>query len=198
MKARRHMRQPSQPLPEHLRPLPPARGGGGWLWQVPFAVALTLGLLYLAAGRIDHCAADGRFCPPTDELVETQPPPIASARPEAHAPEVPVRPVMSLAFSPLPLSMGDGPPAQDYSLPPGMTVQDAATSARAIALDDKNLIAVVESDGHRHALVRLPDGRILRVREGDRLDGGTVAAIGADTLYMLRANNTPHALVLGG
>ncbi|SUZ31469.1 hypothetical protein ROE7235_01215 [Roseibaca ekhonensis] len=193
------MRQPSQPLPEHLRPLPPERGGGGaWLWQVPVAVALTLGLLYLASGRIDHCAADGRFCPPTDELAESQSPLVASAPPEAQAPAMPERPVMSLAFAPLPLSMGDGPPAQGYSLPPGMTVQDAATSPRAIALDEMNLIAVVEADGHRHALVRLPDGRILRVREGDRLDGGTVAAIGADTLYMLRANNTPHALVLGG
>lgn len=195
------MRQPSQPLPEHLRPLPPARGGGGWLWQVPVAVALTLGLLYLAAGRVDHCAADGRFCPPADELAETRSPPVASAPPDVHAPDAPnapERPVMSLAFAPLPLSMGDGPPAQGYSLPPGLTVQDAATSPRAIALDDMNLIAVVEADGQRHALVRLPDGRIMRVREGDRLDGGTVAAIGADTLYMLRADNTPRALVLGG
>ena len=58
-----------------------------------------------------------------------------------------------------------GPPP----LPSGQTVADIATRPKAIALDQLNLIAVVEAAGLRHALVRLADGRILRVREGDRL-----------------------------
>jgi hypothetical protein len=105
---------------------------------------------------------------------------------------------MEHALAPLPLALGDGPFSQGYVLPPGQTVEDAATQAARIALDEVNLIAVVEADGIRHALVRLPDGRILRLREGDRLEDATVAAIGDNTLYMLRPDNTPRALVLGG
>lgn len=191
------MRQPAPPLPEHLRPAPSAPQARGWLWQVPLGVVLTLGALYWVSGLVDHCAQSGRFCPPPAPVVQRAelPPEPAPAAPEAAAP---ARPVMDHALAPLPLSLGDGPLSQSYVLPPGQTVEDAATQAARIALDQVNLIAVVEADGIRHALVRLPDGRILRLREGDRLEDATVAAIGDDTLYMLRPDNTPRALVLGG
>lgn len=207
MTPRRPTPHAPDPLPEHLRPLPPARGGRAWLWQVPVAVTLTLGVLYAVAGLVDHCATDQRFCPrdvpQQDGLQEngrdtTPPGAAARATRDARPAGAAERPVMTLAHTPLPLSMSTGPTPRAYHLPPGTTVQDAATSASPIALDRVNLIAVVESDGQRHALVRLANGRILRLQEGDRLQGSTVAAIGPDTLYVLRANNTPHALVLGG
>lgn len=189
------MRPDPHPLPEHLRPARAAPPSRGWLWQVPLGVVMTLAALYWAADRVDHCQDQGAFCPapvPTEESRS----PIEPDR--AAAPEPPDRPVMTHALAPLPLSLGDGAAPDSFTLPPGQTVEDAATQAAALALDDINLIAVVESDGVRHALVRLPNGRILRVREGDRLQDATVAAIGERTLYMLRPDNTPRALVLGG
>lgn len=94
--------------------------------------------------------------------------------------------------------MADAPAKRTYSLPPGQTVQDLATLPNAIPLDDMNLIAVVEAGGVRHALVRLPGGRILRVQEGDRLQDATVATIGARKLFMRRPDNTSSTLVMGG
>lgn len=192
------MRPPSQPLPEHLRPASATPAARGWLWQVPLGVVMTLGALYWAAGLVDHCYEQGAFCPaPAPVAVapvteQDTPGPAQVAKP-------PQRPVIDHALVPLPLSLGDGAaPPDSYTLPPGQTLEEAATHSAAIRLDDVNLIAVVEADGARHALVRLPDGRILRVREGDRLKDATVAAIGARTLYMLRSDNTPRALVLGG
>lgn len=193
------MRPPSQPLPEHLRPARAMPAARGWLWQVPLGVVMTLGALYWAAGLVDHCHEPGAFCPaPAPVAVATV---VEQDSPAAPAPVArpPSRPVMAHALAPLPLSLGDGAaPPDSFTLPPGQTLEEAATHAAAITLDDVNLIAVVDADGARHALVRLPDGRILRVREGDRLEDATVAAIGARTLYMLRSDNTPRALVLGG
>lgn len=192
------MREPPPPLPEHLRPVPSAPPARGWLWQVPLGVALTLGVLYLLSGLVDHCTEGGAFCPHPETIdASAQKAPVATLAP-ADAPPKPKRPVMAYALAPLPLSLGDGPGAESYVLPPGQTLAEAATQSAAIALDEMNLIAVVEAEGVRHALVRLANGRILRVREGDRLQDATVAAIGARTLYMLRPDNTPHALVLGG
>lgn len=187
------MRQPKPPVPDHLRPLPPRPRSHGWLWQVPLGVVLTLAVLFVLAGRIDHCAQSGAFCQKAPSLARSD----RAPAPPRDSPNA-LRPVMGLAFAPLPLSMANTPPPQDYSLPPGQTVEEAATRRQALALDQMNLIAVVDAEGTRHALVRLPNGRILRLREGDRLEDGTVAAIGERTLYMLGHDNRPRALSLGG
>ncbi|MBN2759504.1 MAG: hypothetical protein JXQ79_03305 [Rhodobacteraceae bacterium] len=190
------MREPPPPLPEHLCPVPPAPPARSWLWQVPLGVVLTLGVLYLLSGFVNHCTKGSTFCPRPEPIDESaQKAPVATLSP---ADALPKRPVMAYALASLPLSMGDAPGAASYVLPPGQTLAEAATQTAAITLDEMNLIAVVESDGVRHALVRLANGRILRVREGDRLEDATVAAIGARTLYMLRPDNTPRALVLRG
>jgi len=193
MNARRSMRPAPQPVPEHLRPLPPAAPARGWLWQLPLAVGLTLGALYLAASLVPPCSAPGPDCAPPNK---PDAPLIQPRAPDAAAPHR--RPILRVAFAPLPLSMADAPPERAAPLPSGQTVADIATRPKAIALDQLNLIAVVEAAGLRHALVRLADGRILRVREGDRLQDATVAAIGDNTLYMLRPDNTRRMLVLGG
>lgn len=190
------MRNRPQPPPAHFCPVPPPPPVRSWLWQLPLGVALTLGALFWVAGLVDHCTGDSALCPAPEQVAQIRQ--LAPPPPPPPAPPSAVRPVMQHALTPLPLGMGNGPTPQNYLLPPGKTVEDAATRPGAIALDAVNLIAVVEAEGIRHALVRLPDGRILRLREGDRLEDATVAAIGDNTLYMLRPDNTAQALVLGG
>jgi hypothetical protein len=49
-------------------------------------------------------------------------------------------------------------------------------------MDEVNLIGVYGTERDRRALVRLSNGRFVKVQVGDRLDGGRIAAIGRDEL----------------
>lgn len=62
--------------------------------------------------------------------------------------------------------------------PTATSVAAAATMDNAINLRRINLIGVYGGDSNRRALVRLANGRYIKVSVGDRLDGGQVAAIG--------------------
>ena len=74
--------------------------------------------------------------------------------------------------------------------PTATTVAQAATQTNAINLRQLNLIGVYGSPGDRRALVRLGNGRYVKVGVGDRLDGGQVAAIGDSALrYVKRGRN---------
>lgn len=168
---------------------------------------LTFGGLMLASNMIDHCAQDARFCaaervagplePALERPVQTALLPEPELQPtEAHLP-VRVRPVLAHAYEPLPFSL-DSDSGRVFLLPPGRSLQDMATEQGAISVNEINLIAVVQQNGIRHALVRLPDGRILRLVQGDRLEDGTVAAISDDALYLLGADMIPRAFLLGG
>lgn len=80
--------------------------------------------------------------------------------------------------------------APQPSIPSNASVTRAATERNVMRLRDVNLIGVTGSPSDRRALVRLPSGRFVRVGVGDRLDGGTVAAIGEGTLqYVRRGRN---------
>lgn len=57
------------------------------------------------------------------------------------------------------------------------SVADRATIDNALKLNRVNLIGVYGSSSDRRALVRLPSGRYVKVKVGDRVDGGRVAAI---------------------
>ncbi|MES2667016.1 MAG: translation initiation factor 2 [Pseudomonadota bacterium] len=57
------------------------------------------------------------------------------------------------------------------------TVAKQATFVNAINLSKVNLIGVYGSDSKRYALVRQANGRYKKVRVGDNIDGGKVAAI---------------------
>ncbi len=59
------------------------------------------------------------------------------------------------------------------------TVAKKATYVKAINLSKINLIGVYGSDSKRYALVRQSNGRYKKVRVGDNVDGGKVAAITA-------------------
>jgi Tfp pilus assembly protein PilP len=75
--------------------------------------------------------------------------------------------------------------------PPGPTrasVAKEATEKNALKLNAMNLLGVMGKPSNRSALVRLSNGRILKVKVGDKLDGGRVAAIGADELRYIKSN----------
>lgn len=62
-------------------------------------------------------------------------------------------------------------------IPTRANVAKQATFKNAINLSKTNLIGVYGTDSKRYALIRSSSGRYSKVRVGDRVDGGTVAAI---------------------
>ncbi|TCP43286.1 hypothetical protein [Rhodovulum marinum] len=71
-------------------------------------------------------------------------------------------------------------------LPTSANVARQATVENAINLREVNLIGVYGASGDRRALVRLPSGRYEKVKVGDRIDGGRVAAIGESQLRYVK------------
>lgn len=67
-------------------------------------------------------------------------------------------------------------------IPSSANVAQQATVRNAINLRKVNLIGVYGKPSARRALVRLSNGRYKKVKVGDRIDGGRVAAIGEDRL----------------
>lgn len=76
------------------------------------------------------------------------------------------------------------------ALPTAASVAREATQRRALRLSEINLIGVYGTPSKRRALVRLPSGRFVSVEVGDRLDGGQVAAISADSINYVRGGRT--------
>jgi len=72
------------------------------------------------------------------------------------------------------------------SNPSRTSVARAATEKNAVNLREVNLIGVYGSSGSRRALVRLANGRYKKVKVGDNLDGGRVAAIGDSELRYVK------------
>ncbi|MFX0545578.1 hypothetical protein ACEWPL_008535 [Roseovarius sp. S1116L3] len=76
------------------------------------------------------------------------------------------------------------------ALPTSASVAKQATEKNVLKLREVNLIGVYGSSASRRALVRLGNGRYQKVRVGDALDGGQVAAIGESELrYVKRGRN---------
>ncbi|PVA11934.1 hypothetical protein DC366_03150 [Pelagivirga sediminicola] len=76
------------------------------------------------------------------------------------------------------------------AIPSSASVAQQATQKNAIKLRQVNLIGVYGSSASRRALVRLGNGRYQKVKVGDALDGGQVAAIGDSELrYIKRGKN---------
>ncbi|MBM7066847.1 hypothetical protein [Actibacterium sp. 188UL27-1] len=70
--------------------------------------------------------------------------------------------------------------------PTRASVARQATVKDAIRLGRVNLIGVFGPPNQRRALVRLPSGKLMRVKIGDRVDGGRVAAIGNEELRYVK------------
>jgi len=71
-------------------------------------------------------------------------------------------------------------------LPTKASVARRATIRNAINLSRLNLIGVYGTPSRRSALLRLPSGRFVKVKNGDRVDGGKVAAIGTSSLSFVK------------
>ncbi|WP_458790032.1 hypothetical protein [Yoonia sp. MH D7] len=80
-------------------------------------------------------------------------------------------------------------PAQSSGAVPG-GVATAATLQNAIKLRDVNLIGVYGRPSDRRALVRLGNGRYVKVQVGSELDGGQVSAIGDSALNYVKRGRT--------
>jgi len=78
------------------------------------------------------------------------------------------------------------PRAIKPSGPVNGTVARNATTTNAIKLNRVNLIGVFGKTSNREAMVRLKNGRMVKVKAGDRLDGGRVAAIGDGQLRYVK------------
>ena len=73
-------------------------------------------------------------------------------------------------------------------LPTTASVAREATVSNALNLRDINLIGIYGTPNARRALVRLENGRYLKVQVGDRLDGGKVTSISASRLTYQKGN----------
>ncbi|TYB88048.1 hypothetical protein [Oceaniovalibus sp. ACAM 378] len=67
-------------------------------------------------------------------------------------------------------------------IPSRASVAQQATVKNAINLGKMNLIGVYGGTSNRRALIRLPSGKFVKVKVGDRIDGGQVASIGQSDL----------------
>ncbi len=74
------------------------------------------------------------------------------------------------------------------TIPTRASVARQATIQNAISLRQVNLIGVYGTPSDRRALVRLANGRYVKVEVGDRVDGGRVAAIGDSSLQYVKNN----------
>ncbi len=104
--------------------------------------------------------------------------PIAAAPPAATTQATPAR-----APADSDLDYDDGEPevaatTRAPQIPSSANVARQATISNAINLRQINLIGVYGTASDRRALIRLSNGRFVKVQVGDRVDGGQVAAIG--------------------
>ncbi|SDK37298.1 hypothetical protein [Aliiruegeria lutimaris] len=90
-------------------------------------------------------------------------------------------------------SSGPAVPRSERANPTGTTsatVAKQATVKNQISLSKVSLIGVYGTSTKRRALVRLPSGKMLKVKVGDRIDGGRVAAIGTSDLRYQKGGRT--------
>lgn len=81
-------------------------------------------------------------------------------------------------------------PARVPQIPTKASVAREATVEHAISLSRVNLIGVYGKSSDRRALVRLKNGRFVKVKVGDRLDGGKVAEISGNKLKYIKRGRT--------
>ncbi len=91
------------------------------------------------------------------------------------------------------------PVALAPNMPTSVTVSRQATVKNAINLGEISLIGVFGSSSSRRALIRMPTGRFIKVKVGDRFDGGTIAAIGdSEVSYVKRGKTVVLKMVKKG
>lgn len=103
------------------------------------------------------------------------------------------------AASATPASVATAPATISPAIPTSASVATQATTKNALNLREINLIGIYGSSSDRRALVRLENGRYLKVEVGDRLDGGKVTSITASRLTYQKGSRayTLEVLPLG-
>lgn len=77
-------------------------------------------------------------------------------------------------------------------------VAAAATQRRGIDLGRTTIIGIIGAGQASRALIRLRNGKIVTVRLGDRIDGGTINSIGDGRLTYVKAGRTHELRLLDG
>lgn len=149
----------------------------------------------IIAGIVDADDATLRFDNSTSLAVVLSPRPdmrpanfsnvVASARARLETQRAPA----PAPAAPAPVTAAAPVPPQNFGPVPG-GVARAATQEDAIRLREVNLIGVYGRPNARRALVRLSNGRYVRVEVGSALDGGQVTAIGDDALNYVKRGRT--------
>lgn len=75
-------------------------------------------------------------------------------------------------------------------IPSAASVARTATQKNVLNLSRVNLIGIYGSASSRRALVRLSNGRYIKVKVGDRLDGGRVTSLSTSRLTYQKGNRT--------
>ncbi len=117
--------------------------------------------------------------PPEPPAAEPTAQPVPEAAPEQPAAQPELLPESAIA---------DETIAPSGPIPGGVAAN--ATLAEVMDLRAVNLIGVFGRPNDRRALVRLANGRYVRVGVGDSLDGGQVAAIGDNALNYVKRGQT--------
>lgn len=112
---------------------------------------------------------------------------VAAARARIAAQPAPTPAAPAPAAAPVQTAAPVAP--QNYAPVPG-GVARAATQEDVLPLREINLIGVYGRPNARRALVRLSNGRYVRVEVGSTLDGGQVTAIGEDALNYVKRGRT--------
>ncbi|MEM7547535.1 MAG: hypothetical protein AAF367_18560 [Pseudomonadota bacterium] len=76
--------------------------------------------------------------------------------------------------------------APSRAAPAGPGAANAATLKDAIQLEELNLLGVFGSKDSRRALLRLPDGQVMRVKQGSVIDGWVISRITATSMRITR------------
>lgn len=84
----------------------------------------------------------------------------------------------------------DSTPVAAPAIPTAANVASEATVANALNLREINLIGIYGTPNSRRALVRLSNGRYVKVKVGDKLDGGQVTSISGSRLTYQRGSRT--------
>ena len=137
-----------------------------------FAVAASL-RPYARPGDLAESAEAARVPSPAEQAAQAA---AATIRTAAAPPPAPP-PVAA----PAPATATAAP-----AIPSRASVARRATVENALAMRQMTLMGVFGAEGARRALVRLPSGRFEKVKVGDRIEGGQVAAIDDGRLIYVR------------
>ena len=84
---------------------------------------------------------------------------------------------------------------------PQNAIGNAAASATVkdgIQLSSTQIIGTIGAGRASRALVRLSNGRVLTLRIGDRINGGTISEIGDSRITFVKGGQAQALAVLGG